>query len=557
MRMFGYLCSVYCRNKAEAEGLELPVYANQRSEIQRKSQKRSKTIMGSIAAVVLLLIAVGIYYKAYASKPRIIHSRPIAASEYEIGVCKLLDEETYLSIVGDTVSLHDVKSGDERWTASTSAPAGDDDNAFAYRGEPQLVDHQNNIWILIGNEVMCFERDSGTRQHHAAVDGYVEKSRTDDDSITLLSSAGGGFEAPERTVTKIAFADGAVTTYQLPKPEPATVAQTLNGSAGQAGELVKSFFHMAGPNLVELRVKLLEERTIVHEAIKKPKQSILDSGQVSGANSMQAAEELINEITRTTTGGKAYEDASRYQVTLRRHMADDAHEWSGEVVGKVALYPMETMDLLVAGKSLHVFDKQNKLKWQTQLTFPVNEFFAFGFGEATAPAIEANGMLYFFDQGMLTAFDPETGTPKWRVTSVGIMQVQADERGDLYLSTSTAGAEDIEFSQQIKVFDKVRSVLMKVDAETGEILWQTPRAGDNCFLTGNYVYSTAASMDITAALNPENSDVHFRVYRIHPKTGERMWTHYRSQEAMAMDFHENILLLRYPDEIQLLKYTSL
>ena len=51
------------------------------------------------------------------------------------------------------------------------------------------------------------------------------------------------------------------------------------------------------------------------------------------------------------------------------------------------------------------------------------------FSEGLSPAIETPDTIYFFDRGMLTAFDATTGTPRWRVTSVGIRSVQVDASG--------------------------------------------------------------------------------------------------------------------------------
>jgi len=54
------------------------------------------------------------------------------------------------------------------------------------------------------------------------------------------------------------------------------------------------------------------------------------------------------------------EDVSRYQVTLRRPGIKEAAEWTNEVAGPPDFFPLQTVDVLAAGKSIWVFDKANK-----------------------------------------------------------------------------------------------------------------------------------------------------------------------------------------------------
>jgi len=560
MAMFGYVCSGFCKNKAEAGGINLPVYARQRSVIQRRARNRGRAILAGAVVLVLLLIASGVYYKAYASKPRVVHTQPIAGGgDFERAICKLLDDDAYLSIVGSRMSLHDVKSGMPRWTVSLDEKASDDDESFSFGGAARLLDHRQDLWVQSGNRLLCYDRADGTRKHRVALPGSVLEELADDEFITVLSVERGGLDTPKRILTRVALADGEVTTHPivLPEAQPAKTAERRPTRESSAADEVSSSFIVTGPNVVEMQVRLIERRQIQREAIKRPRESIMDRGAVSGANAMQAAEELLNEITRTTAGGVEIEDASRYEVTLHRHPADSAPVWTNEVVGQISFYPMRTMDLLVAGKSLRVFDKQNRLRWEAPLTFAVDPEFGSRFGERRAPALESADTLYFFDQGMLTAFDSTSGTPRWRVTSVGIHQVQEDTRGHLYVSTTTAGAEDIQYSKQVKIIDALEPVLMKVDAATGEVLWKTTQAGQQCFLSGDYVYATKSTIDLSIAIDPENTDTHFRVLRIDPKNGERLWTYYQPQEAQACDFRNNMFLLQFTDCIQLLKYLSL
>jgi len=117
------------------------------------------------------------------------------------------------------------------------------------------------------------------------------------------------------------------------------------------------------------------------------------------------------------------EDESRYQVTIKRLLGPGISEWTGEVVGPPALYALKTVDVLTAGKAIYVFDKSNKKLWENKLGYPVAPQFlrdTSWMDEVNrSPCVERDGMLYFFDQGVLGAFELASGNPRWRLTTVG------------------------------------------------------------------------------------------------------------------------------------------
>jgi hypothetical protein len=206
-----------------------------------------------------------------------------------------------------------------------------------------------------------------------------------------------------------------------------------------------------GPNAVQLSVKLLEEKLVEYQAMKaKPKTSELEKG-VTAANATAAANEILNEWQEERTGGKRTEDESRYRVTIKRLMANGAAEWSGEVTGPPAFYPMKTVDVLVAGKTVQVLDKSNKKLWENKLNYPVSQdsplerdFWNEEEFSKFSPCAEQSNALYLFDQGVLTAFELASGNVRWRLPSVGISKVQFDDKGMMYVTSTSAGADNLK-----------------------------------------------------------------------------------------------------------------
>ena len=133
-------------------------------------------------------------------------------------------------------------------------------------------------------------------------------------------------------------------------------------------------------------------------------------------------------------------------------------------------------------------DKQCKELFRARLSYPVSDRYKnadssdeppFGASFVTSAlgpealenlAVEASGhALFLFDQGVLTAFSLPDGAVRWRLPSVGVNHVQFDNAGMLYVDSTTATPEDIQYSDQIK-FQSIYPVILKIDPTKGKIL---------------------------------------------------------------------------------------
>jgi hypothetical protein len=326
-----------------------------------------------------------------------------------------------------------------------------------------------------------------------------------------------------------------------------------------------SEFFPAGQNMVEMQVKLVEPIVTYVQTMKTPGPSKLNAGTSAASDVRGIAEEIFNEMKRNETGGVRPVDESRYAVLLRRSMEDGATDWTGEVTGLPVFFPQKTVDVLIGGKSLFIFDKQNKKIAETQLTFTVDESFTSGFKMGNmSPCVEKDNTLYVFDQGVLTAFDLPAGTVRWRLTSVGISQIQFDDKGMLYVSTTTGTPEDIQYSEQIKITDASEPIVLKVDPQSGKTLWKCNRSGDGCFLTGKYLYITDIARGGFAMINAvedafgarSSAGANFNIYRINPSNGKRIWSFNKKGVPDNIGFADNRILLHYGNEIQVMKFLS-
>jgi outer membrane protein assembly factor BamB len=139
-----------------------------------------------------------------------------------------------------------------------------------------------------------------------------------------------------------------------------------------------------------------------------------------------------------------------------------------------------------------------------------------------------------------------SGNVRWRLTSVGISAIHFDDKANLYVSTSSAGAEALKYSDQIDLSKRVVAVIMKVDPRNGKILWKLHKSGSDIYSSGKYLYTVE---DVPAG--------GMRIYRLNPRSGEPLWEHYEKRYTKNRDFQKNTIELLYDDELQVLHFLSL
>jgi hypothetical protein len=314
-----------------------------------------------------------------------------------------------------------------------------------------------------------------------------------------------------------------------------------------------------GPVL--LTVKLIEQRFVEREAMKAPpKQSALNA-TTTAANSAVVANEMLNEMQRER-GSKVIEDQSRYQVTLRR-ANKDAPVWQDEVIGPVRLYPLHTVDVLVSGTTAHVLDHQNKKLWESKLNFPVVGGGADeGPDSGTGPCVERGDMLYIADQGVLSCFDLSTGNARWRLPSVGIAALIFDDKGGLYVNTTTAGPESIKYSKQIDLMDQTTAVVLKMDPKTGKTLWSAPNVGHVGYVWGKYIFTVITDEgnlpdDELGAMPVIAHSPFLTIIRLDAGNGRVLWRYGEKRCPIDVQFNRNTIQILYQKEMQHLKFLAL
>jgi hypothetical protein len=316
---------------------------------------------------------------------------------------------------------------------------------------------------------------------------------------------------------------------------------------------------------IQFGVRLLESRVVQRSAMKLVAAKSALEGNVTAGNSVEASNELLNEMQRSRGGDVVTEDQSRYQVTLRRPGGDAA--WTGEVTGPPRLFPLNSVNVLAASKLLLVFNKDNRLLWQSSLNYTIeggvgalDQGSAF---DGQGPCVERDGSLYVFDQGVLTAFDLAKGEARWRLPTVGVAGLFFDDHGMIYVNTTTASHDTIKYSRQIDVSQKVRSSVLKVDPANGRILWNVDPGGFVNYVAGNVILVVQSYQppepdeDAHTVETGLETPPYLRIRRINPKNGSEIWEYFQQRSPLDVGFDKDTIRLVFRKEVQVLKFLAL
>jgi len=571
MKQFGYVCSTYCKGQAARLQKDLPVHEKQRSVIQARQSRVGALAWRAVVFLLVVFLGAWIWYTFFGSHPRVIYSEKLPHGD-RARFYQFLVPNQVLSVKANQMTLFDLTEQKQLWSValqsktslagmSSAMPVADDDPAFYPK--PHVIATANDLWVLSPGRITEYDRNTGNSKQEIPLNPPFFGMGQNADGMTVIASDESGREI----IMRIAFPSGTIQTGPV---EPAAAALVADGPtivppvngiepktrAGQRTSLGDQFM-ADGADVVRMKTDLIERRTITRQAMKPQKKSLVQDNLTAG-QSEEASEQMINDMRRDQTGGVEEEDASRYQVTLRRLPVSTAPDWTGEAIGTPSFFALKARDVLVAGSTIHVFDKHNKLLWAANLTYSIPPHYSEDFAtEADPPCVESGDDLYVFDRGMLTSFDAATGGVHWRLTSVGISQVQPDGMGHLYVTSTTASPDTIQFSQQVSLTSKANPVILKVDAATGKVLWRTEGTGDKCYLSGKYIYASRAAVDPTSMITPgEDPILYFDFYRLSPSDGHALWDYSQSRHPVQIEVQGNEILLHFRGELQVLKFFS-
>lgn len=613
MEVFGYFCSPLCKNKAELQGIAAPEYAGQRFAVEKRYWRKTGSIFGSIVAVLVLALGLWVWYAWFGSIPRTYFSVRFADDDRAYaGSAQLVGADQIVFLHGGTLARYNLKTGKEIWSQELVTPdqiaavvrqeeeeraranqnaSGDEylhvpppgaeerEAKIALQNALTLRVTGQNIWVAGPDKLTHYDWDTGKVLRETMLSGLAVTS--DDPEGGGLFSAGGKPLDPNKVAqqaqnlnlpARIALPALLANASHEQQLEAALrdsdgAAHQRTHKAGSTPEGTENITLLGDENgLVQFEVKMLQQNIVTREAMRAAsKKSVLDKPNLTISQTADVANETLNEMQRNNGGDQVSEDDSRYQVTVHIPNSPDIADWTGEVVGPPELVVLKTVNVVAAGKTIIVLDKSNKKLWDATLTYNVSpasglEKSPYGDG----PCVEHKGLLFVFDQAVLSAFDLTTGNARWRLPSVGIVGLFFDGQDNLYVNTTTGNPDDIKYSRQIDITKSTAAVLVKIEPATGKILWRTTPGGFVSYLSGKFIYAVQSydpNPTDEEVLNDSTVDLqkppYLRMVRIDPENGRVLWDHEQDRCPVAVHFDQNTIELIFKREVQVLKYLTL
>jgi len=320
--------------------------------------------------------------------------------------------------------------------------------------------------------------------------------------------------------------------------------------------------------LVEWHSKVLERLGRTHKVMKdKPARSALESNP-SVTNQAAIANEILNDMQRENGGDSATEDVSRYQVTVHRLDDKNVPDWVGEVIGPPDVIQQKTVTIVAGGEMFVVLDKSNKKLWQANLSSKIGR--GSGLDEndpgqtspGLAPCVEKDDTLYVIDDATLTAFDLANGNVRWRVPTIGILGIFFDDKGSMYVNSTTADLESLRYTRQIDINKKITASVLRINCKTGKVDWKVQPGGFVSHVDGKFVFCFASHQapdldpdSLTTLPGMLNSAMDIR--RLDPNTGKTLFDYPEPRCPLSVRFNGNVIELVFRKEVEVLKFLSL
>jgi len=256
MELFGYFCSPFCQNKADLQGLNVPVFAGQKYQKEQQFWQKTGLIFGSAIGLIVLLLGLWTWYAWYGAVPH-----PYYAVRFEdtdrayAGRSHLVGKDQLVFLHGGTLARYDLKKKQAVWSLeliskedlAAAIKADYDADAKASEGATYLT-HRNpadiergakiglqeelhlrvsgqNIWVGKGDKLTHYDWDTGKVVSEIKMPEYGGELTETGDELQMIGA---------QSVTHISLATGEsrVEEFHEPGAKPAVATGGGKGNAG-------------------------------------------------------------------------------------------------------------------------------------------------------------------------------------------------------------------------------------------------------------------------------------------------------------------------------------
>jgi hypothetical protein len=268
MELFGYVCSPLCKAKADSNGIDVPVFAGQKSVAEARLWRRTGLIAGGISAVVLGVAGFWFWYAWFGSAPKPIFSVRFETPQMS-GHSRLATNNQIIFLHGDMLARHDMGQKKEIWSrhlvdkkaiaAEVDAElkrikiAIDKANNESPEHVPKMPDpvrlqeemekdaaealelrvYGQNIWVSSPGKLIRYDWETGNPAKEMALnEGYGSVISRGDELLVMEDGAG------KQIITHINLNTCESRTEEIshPAPEPVVAANNKKAPANAKGK---------------------------------------------------------------------------------------------------------------------------------------------------------------------------------------------------------------------------------------------------------------------------------------------------------------------------------
>ena len=264
MEIFGYVCSPLCKARAESHGINVPVFAGQKSVVEAQQWRKIGLIGAGIGAVVVGLLGVWFWYAWFGSVPHPIFSARFPEMSYA-GSSQLCGKNQIVFLHGGLLARYDISSKKPVWTTELITKQQLDDELtrrqkeieaemaeaiktgsdYRPRARPaaevaqeiqeqielsvQLFASGQNVWVARNGKLTRYDWETGKPGQEIAMPEGYRRPKVEGDSLLFTQENAFG----QHIITHLSLASGETNTEEIGEPvKSAVLAQTKKPSLG-------------------------------------------------------------------------------------------------------------------------------------------------------------------------------------------------------------------------------------------------------------------------------------------------------------------------------------
>lgn len=280
MELFGYVCSPLCRAKATSNGINIPVYAGQKSVMEAKQWRKIGLIGASAGAALALVLGVWIWYAWFGSVPHPIFSVRFPEIAYA-GSSQICGKNQIVFLHGGLLARYGLGSKTATWTNEVISQKQIDDevdrqmNGYTaelsraiQRGSDfrphiplreelakdvqqemesalQLFVRDQNIWIAGHGKLTRYDWETGKPGQDVPLPSGYEEPKVDGNELQFMEENAFG----QHVITHLSLTSGETRTEEIGEPTPSAVLASTKSIPAPVGNKNKKTSAAAGlPN---------------------------------------------------------------------------------------------------------------------------------------------------------------------------------------------------------------------------------------------------------------------------------------------------------------------